>query len=1738
MRIDGEDGWLFVREAALIRSRQFWLLIGWSCLCITVFAQEGRHLHRADGIAPFRYWDNLEHLPHWLGGDRPGYNRDEGLHTVRLEPGSYILIRLPARQGLRLLKMGDPWIAEELRLELSNGSALFLETPMQAGIGKSWSVEPSNGGDRLVRLSRPGHYSDPIEVALFISRSPSLPNLADYRSQPDIKGDLVQMQGPEEPTPRSVWRVGPTQEIETELAGPQRLQMESWLRYETVGSESRQIYHLHVELDGVNIQTRHQYGRANLHRKWRVDGCERVLGVVNRSYLDIPEGRHRLKIGASAPLLLRLRGGSEQGDFLIAENRPKAPADIPGRYESASDEITRLGALARDNRLSGSGSAALGAALRLSEEERLLPEIAAEARAMDSRHGFFRPLLPVSIPESGGVFVRWPAKSRLRWDQETPLLIPQTLADSLAKGVSGRIFLILPDREDRAYHYALPKRRHDSRLQLLISDFQNGNEGELFLQFDDEPPKRLRLKPGLPLPQASYWPDASTAAHRLSPSGTAGFPVLTSVADLELPLPAEISTLRIWQSAENPQPLDMALGMRVAGHLATNEAEYLPLISDLDSAEHDRLMRESMGAIPQLAESRTRLAALLGDGNGSKKEALLNDWLPLLRFLYARYATFMARVERPMPVLHSSPTDEDNLERSFHHAEEAMRDRDWIRAVEAWSDIIPDISDRQRNNALMQRVTALTAMGEGNLSELLLRGMLIHEADPQLSEQAAAALEKIYMQNRDDQGLLNLLVTRAVLDPQPGRLAKLAGMLLKQGKAVWAIKILLSIPPNRRPTGRMLDAAYSADWWRTFAAYLSRLADPQLQAYWRGYRHQRQGRYDAALSAWEDAGPHGTALSNALRQGLSIRSDLTDPEMDQEALLEDWAAWWEKLPGERQWRSLINNIVKFDGVEMLNVPDQDQTFRLFRALPSSPVEMVVQGPRTLRINTRLLHSEEIDFPVDDWLLVADGSSLRRFPVNGDSVVKGVRLSRGGMFPGRTHRFEYSIGPGRHHLKLTPHDRPQLIEVEALSAERPLSVLPEPMAYDLGGKPGVTGDFNPRDLFPGQDVRWLKGCTAIDSAMPAPQGETISGDDSVNAEVAGIPRPLYTVAVDQDEHYRQMTQWLWQAEQQPEKAVSLLAQAEVLFHAHASDRRLQGIIRRMRHNYRWQPMDGIVSSAGLRFIRLTTFQPESPGSRVRSALLEPLLEDERFIYGGQRVNIALRNPASATTVALSFKLEEIGYIDARELQISYRLDDGESHLIRLTPDHPDQRIHLSVPQGQHVLRVQMLDPLQNQILRFAIRDEGQSPGADRERFYERAYQVSTVDEPVELALEGPAWLRVDERVEGQTISRFLFIQPGWQALQLPPRSGRQESYYRLFRQRVLQKRWQSRLREVHLIQAEMPIADKIPSTQTEALPLRELQPMSGQEDGTWEYYGRLVSRRNLDEDRSADQSERFFELGVGHRLFQEYADRYLESGVLARFRDIGGTTLGAFGDLHWDSGFHAISLGLSGDLFLQQPKQAIGTEWSLLLKAKLSQYRRLSNKTHHRPSFGLFNRWLSLGGLEQGLSEYVDQDIYTRYKDDHQRGLRLSDTLSHHPWRDTRIRASLALTTNEALNPFRPDYTDLTLSGDQLVRDLGLGVRYRWRHYFDDDDRADEDHQHNLKLRLDWRRWKTLQAGWHLAFELDHELDSGDTSLFLNLRHHRANGRLYRDFRPGTVTFEPLRSRHELERYFPVDGVRQ
>ncbi|MCU7890845.1 MAG: hypothetical protein KZQ78_04195 [Candidatus Thiodiazotropha sp. (ex Ustalcina ferruginea)] len=332
----------------------------------------------------------------------------------------------------------------------------------------------------------------------------------------------------------------------------------------------------------------------------------------------------------------------------------------------------------------------------------------------------------------------------------------------------------------------------------------------------------------------------------------------------------------------------------------------------------------------------------------------------------------------------------------------------------------------------------------------------------------------------------------------------------------------------------------------------------------------------------ENGGSRGEALIKSLKSGLVLRRQLMMSERPNKVLLHEWADWWDNHPGERSWRSIDSDISDFDGVETLYVPDQDLTFRAFRSSRDSPVKVTIQGPRRLRFFARPLHSDPAGAPIDDWLLVSDGSKRWHFPINGDRYTKGVRLMHGSALPGRAHRFELSFGPGSHQLTLSPHQYPLLLQVEALSPLTPLSVLSEPLPYaDLI-------DVKRLDPFPGQDVQWVKACAKVEHQTESVEFEDTAQErgEPLLTTLLSTPESLSVTDENDQKIYQQMAQWLWQAEQQSDRALPVLARAEALFAQHATRIELQGIIRRLRRFAVWRPLDDLLSSAGQHYIQQT------------------------------------------------------------------------------------------------------------------------------------------------------------------------------------------------------------------------------------------------------------------------------------------------------------------------------------------------------------------------------------------------------------------------------------------------------------------------------------------------------------------------------------------------------------------------
>jgi hypothetical protein len=88
----------------------------------------------------------------------------------------------------------------------------------------------------------------------------------------------------------------------------------------------------------------------------------------------------------------------------------------------------------------------------------------------------------------------------------------------------------------------------------------------------------------------------------------------------------------------------------------------------------------------------------------------------------------------------------------------------------------------------------------------------------------------------------------------------------------------------------------------------------------------------------------------------------------------------------------------------------------------------------------------------------------------------------------------------------------------------------------------------------------------------------------------------------------------------------------------------------------------------------------------------------------------------------------------------------------------------------------------------------------------------------------------------------------------------------------------------------------------------------------------------------------------------------------------------------------VSFALDGSLFLQDPGDPPGWEWARYLGLAAYQVRAVAPKTRHVPSARLFVRALSIDSASEHGTGRVDQDVFTPYKDEHQRGVDVEDTL--------------------------------------------------------------------------------------------------------------------------------------------------
>ncbi|MDH5480121.1 MAG: hypothetical protein OEX11_05110 [Nitrosomonas sp.] len=1581
---------------------------------------------------------------------------------------------------------------------------------------------------------------------MFISRLESVGEIAPYRNVIPLTRSTVQLRRSDHAAGQTYWEWLPENDISIKVTGPARYALEHRFVYPETESKITQTYRIHVSLDDEYYQTMAFETAVDSVAPIYVNWRKQVIGRLETGYIDIPAGEHLLKLDSTARLYGRLLLHAQSDYLLPSLNQPAiAAVDVTKQMRNTPKEsswlldqtqieqvVTALAAspseqahlaqhVSRDNRYRDGGMQA--SMLMQNQASKLMQDAEVQNIANRTRqsHTFYRDILPVNKIREDPQSFNWFITRRLHklgGQGRQPIGNKQHEQDLLRQLGSG-FFIDLPDYStqletrnqktllalpcDTVNCYNLPVRSEPGLLRV-VTDLDASMQGATFMiQFEDNPPVSMYIDAQTILADEEYISNSVEAGLRSLQKKNfvlqdVSASSMIQVGEFEFVVPTAVRQVRLWRSDHKLGKVKVALQYRASKRFILSETEYLEMV---------RRLTEPDTAYDQFLRAHNQTSTVTPHEN-----ELNNHWLPLLRFLRSEHQAYTNGVTASIQPVNVTPLSQTKLEQLRMQALMMQNQQQWLVALELWTQILHGSDGLQaiQRQAKLGRIEALQHLGAHFFMEQQLRGLLFHSKDHLLQDAVFKKLVDYYRGIEDIERLQQLLAAVTYTNPTTEYLSHLSQVLLENGRYDMALMVGLIVPLAEQPVNSVLHAAFRLGWWQVYESLLAQITDEQTKHFWRAQRSIEQGNHSVALEQFGLAGEFGAAWFDTLKEGLSIRQQIISRDFEPEELSLRWQRWQTQYPGPFNWHEAKHLISDYAGAVSIYNQARDTYFHTFKSDSYKVVKLRFAGPIKLRIEARPIHTGEATIPVsgmEGWLHVRGQDGLRIVPITQNLPVS--RLSVVGdesLGVGSRVSDIFSFGPGLHEIEVSAPDLPVLVRV---FEERP--------EFDLGVLPRLNVEvmenyFGPFEMTPAMDAlvdyEAEPNTLLWSEAMLLAQGK-------IEAAIK-----LYSGQGKQSVA-RKMTLLLWLAEQVPERYSEILALGEALAFAHTDDPYVMQLLRRLSRNSEWLPISNIQTSAGLRFIEVNNWQPENPAMRIRKTLLSPLRKSEQIISGTNHLVVGMNNLQTAE-FEVTLLQEDVQYLVSAPMIVFYQIDNSEPVFIQLTPQEPQQIIKISIPEGEHTLRFGIDAPVTNQFLRVHLKERG---GEVLVRSLERAYHVATQQRPIEIGMAGPAWLRIDKLQEGVNFTQFHYVETGWQKISVKPDKTEKESLVRIAQKIAGPK--------------QPPIPNRQFNTPIDSLPLPRLNiqlhkqsdevvlhdgfSLGGQEDGSWSINFAGVSRRNFGDVIGNNQSERFFESSLTHRYYHENSRIYFKTDLLGRSRERGEPTFGIKESIFYQPLWAPVNFKLDGSLYTQQFRQVNDkdSEWTGFVQASVSQRREISPKTWHVPELSYFYRALSLDA-NTGDNPRLDQDIFTQYKADHLRGLRISETFLHRPWLDTLWHSNVSVVTNENGNVINPDHIRASAGWRQLIGGFEFDARYQFLQFFSDKHRNNNFKRHSFMTSLSFNQWRFNQQRVEIGIKYRRDFDISSDNGLLYLSWHFGRGRMYRDFLPGEINFKNVR----------------
>lgn len=1760
-------------------------------------------------------WDNVEGSPVWLSGAEPWYDSGQQCHMVTLNPGDDVLVRLPARAMVRISNREKMPDKTALAAFISSGNGLFLKRPLIKGEeNNSLLVQSDLQQTGLFRLLLSSSAKESVQIALFVSRYESSPEMLPYRHLLEIAAPTVDVQEKPYGAGQSFQRLSAGRPAQVRIKGPLRVLLEHRMVFPVEGKADHTPYTIKGLLDSRRFFTLSSSTRPENRVLLQVNGQYPTLGNLRKSYLSLPEGEHVLTLIPEHDLLVRLTARDDP-DYLFQELNDPFPLDgtmssgnssgfvpftelkesLKPLHPELLESVMTARSLWKKNRYPEGGLITAMAWSRLAEQFPGSAELYKESRRAKSKYTFYRDLFPQSEEHALHQSFTGIITPRLKKENRHLRVIQENSLPSIRDSVEKAYFSELPAAADSKQNsgaasltYLLPKRETPTELRILVE--VTSDSGSFAVTIGDNTEIQCDIIPQLIRPENEFELSTIEAVtnlpqNKLKPEldRLDHLTAVRNVAEVIIPLHTTADKIVLKPLAKNGHRLRVALQYRDSSPFAITEAEFLQAKTNLNGDFSPYQIALKMLADP-LAELEGKSAGF-GEG-ASEIESFL---LPLIRYIHTRDIVYRSSVapvadEPDRPVLPVIAVE--TLKKRIQQARDAGQ---WVAVLENSMVLHLGTRGQDKIDAAMLIVDALENSNEPYLAEMRLRGMLLYpkgDEGMQLAELSRIRLEKFYRDRDDLRSLSTLYAACLRRNPSPRIMGKLAGILLEEGRYRLALSASVILPSTiEQERESLLRSALVAGWQQLFADTVETISDIELQNYWQGLYQQKYSNLEDGHHFFYDAGTKGEEHLRAIEQARIIGEQLMadDLKIRQQAVLA-WEQWQARLPGPYTWRNEPWLIHDHAGGVFLYSEAQDLKMAMFRANSNRPVRARIWGPARMKLILRPLHEKSVNETLNGWVFLrVDDKKMDLIPVSNNLPVQQWAMPPvDGTVPGRAIIYEYSFGPGPHEISLAGdtfpllagiqvyrpelnhglpplnHDGVAMILQGVKEKEEPcqvtqwrcliddcLAVLSrdpqETPAYFLSSQIKIARDSR-HEYLEDQATGFINQLEKVRVRHPD-SSKGIEGDFGKMAEFMAAGDWDRAVAAAREdtaaERFRLMSLLTYLAEIRPDRQKSYEAQARKRLQNHFQEREIHSLLQRISSHTQWQQIELIEGSGGLRLIPQQEWHPESPSLRVRKTLLTTQL-DRDVVLGSRAPLVLSMNNIGVAELEVSWKLSEVSYLHPEHMDIAYQLDDQQQKIITLGPGCEETSVRLTIPAGRHRLVTTVKSRYSNQFLQVRFQEMSSVSETDGPRVVwspplkELAYHVVTRDEPLRASVQGPAWIRIDELRQSDTFSRYRYIKPGWQSVEILPDADRESALVRLF-QRVERKNGDdeglTRITSRTYPKLAKPVfvlsdrKDKKPGVD-----FSDAYPMGRQEDGTWSAALSWNERRNFDEDSVSEGSENFLQLSGSYYHFYEFLPAYLKTSFFVRKRTTGGPTIGLNGDISRRFNQFPLTLRLETEGLIQNP--AAGetelfdrdpTEWSVRFKASAYQYRYFTPRLKHRPLFAIFGRVLSLDDASGYAPGTVDQDIFTIYKSDHKTGMQLSEYMGYRPWLDTALFVRGSYTTNSDMNPFNPDNIRLSAGAAQLLGPAQLDFRYQLTHYFDDEDRLGNIDRNDLSFGLSWDHWFEDQSRLQLGMKWQYRLNSGESTGMAGLTWFFSTGRAMRDLRPENDLFSAIKA---------------